>query len=59
MKRSQGLGVRKYEGESREMCRAGVRKCAGQDSGIIKEGVGNHGTMLLVQHACKTGCKFA
>ena len=51
MKGSQGLGVRKYEGESWEICRAGVRKCAGQESGTIKAGVGNHGTMLLAQHA--------
>ena len=44
VKGSQGLGVRKYEGESREICRAGVRKCAGQESGTIKAGVGNHGS---------------
>ena len=44
MKGSQGLGVKKHEGESRQICRAGVR--------TIKEGFGNHGTMLLVvEHA--------
>ena len=38
--------------------RARVGKYAGQESGTIKAGVGNHGTMLLVQHA-KQDVKFS
>ena len=49
MKGSQGLGVRKHEGESQEPYMAGVRKHKGGSREPWKP--------ALIR-SCKTGCKF-
>ena len=48
LKGSQGLGVRKHEGERQEICRAGVRNHKGGSREPW-----NH----ALSRACKTGCK--